>query len=215
LSDLNAELIATFSAVRDDWKRVSLLLRKYQRLHSEAFYYRTRNAKPRSMHTRAAKFIYLNRTCWNGLYRVNTHGHFNVPIGTRQNVVLPTDDFRHVSATLKHAALMASDFEPIVHLARSGDLVFADPPYVTTHSENGFLKYNKKLFGWDDQIRLRDALREAKARGAQVFATNANCPIIRSLYESDFAVRTVTRPSAIASNASKRGASTELIITSW
>jgi DNA adenine methylase len=215
LSDLNVELVATFSAVRDEWKRVSSLLQKYQKLHSEAFYYRTRNAEPRSSHTRAAKFIYLNRTCWNGLYRVNTHGHFNVPIGTRQNVVLPTDDFRQISAALQNAALMASDFEPVVHLARGGDFVFADPPYVTTHSENGFLKYNKKLFGWGDQVRLRDALREAKARGAHIFATNANCPIIRDLYENDFAVRTETRPSAIASNASRRGASTELIITSW
>jgi len=215
LSDLNGDLIDTFSAIRENWKEVVSVLRKYQTLHSNEFYYRARSSQPKSAHARAAKFIYLNRTCWNGLYRVNKRGQFNVPIGTRQSVVLSTDDFREISTTLRHATLIASDFDPIIRQARCGDLVFADPPYVTAHSQNGFLKYNEKLFCWDDQVRLRDSLREAKGRGVQVLSTNADCPLIRRLYGNDFTIRAVKRSSAIASSAERRGVSTELVITSW
>jgi DNA adenine methylase len=215
LSDVNAELIATFGAIRANWKGVVALLREYQGLHSNKFYYRARSSQPKSAHARAAKFIYLNRTCWNGLYRVNKRGQFNVPIGTRQNVVLSTDDFCEVSTALKRASLVTSDFEPIIRQARRGDLIFADPPYVTAHSQNGFLKYNEKLFCWNDQVRLRDSLREARERGVQVLATNADCPLIRGLYEGDFTTRVVTRSSAIASSATRRGVRAELVITSW
>lgn len=174
-----------------------------------------RSSQPRSGRARAAKFIYLNRTCWNGLYRVNRGGKFNVPIGTRQSVVLATDNFAQVSTLLQSASLGTSDFEPIIRRARAGDLIFADPPYVTLHSQNGFLKYNEELFRWNDQIRLRDCLREAKRKGALVLATNADSPVVRGLYENDFTVRSVSRSSAIASSPNRRGLSTELVITSW
>lgn len=215
LSDLNADLVATFATVRDDWKGVVRLLRRYQQEHSAEFYYSMRTSRPRGARTKAAKFIYLNRTCWNGLYRVNRFGEFNVPIGTRQNVVLPSDDFAGCSTLLKRASLVASDFESIIRKGKNGDLIFADPPYVTLHSQNGFLKYNEELFHWNDQIRLRDALRDAKQRGALILATNADTPVVRSLYEGDFTVRSATRASAIASSAERRGVSTELVITSW
>jgi len=214
LSDVNADLIATFSAIRNDWNGVTGLLRRYQQEHSKEFYYEMRSSQPRSGRARAAKFIYLNRTCWNGLYRVNRCGQFNVPIGTRQSVVLPTDNFAHISALLQGASLNTSDFEPVIRRAKTRDLIFADPPYVTLHSQNGFLKYNEKLFHWNDQIRLRDCLVEAKRKGVLVLATNADNPVVRGLYERDFTVRSVSRSSAIASSPKRRGPSTELVITS-
>jgi len=215
LSDLNPELIATFEAIRSDWKNVVSLLKRYQRLHSSEFYYRTRSSHPRSAHARAAKFIYLNRTCWNGLYRVNKYGQFNVPVGTKQTVLFPTDDFSAVSLALKNTSLLASDFEPVIRQSEPGDLIFADPPYVTSHLNNGFLKYNERLFSWNDQIRLRDCLHEASKRGVRVLATNADSPSIRHLYGGHFNIRAVTRLSAIAASAARRGTTTELIITSW
>jgi len=142
LSDLNANLIETFSAIKENWKAVTSVLRAYHRLHSTAFYYQIRSSSPRSKITRAAKFIYLNRTCWNGLYRVNVEGEFNVPVGTRENVILDSDDFRRASLLLKGASIMSSDFESVISRARRGDLIFADPPYVKSHSQNRFLKYN-------------------------------------------------------------------------
>ena len=86
---------------------------------------------------------------------------------------------------------------------------------MTSHSQNGFLKYNEKLFSWDDQIRLVESLREAKAKGAYVLATNADCPMIRNLYQGSFSLRSVERRSAIAASAVRRGVTAELIITSW
>lgn len=215
LADLNADLIATFSAIKQNWQGVAALLRRYQRLHSKRFYYKMRTSQPRSPSARAARFIYLNRTCWNGLYRVNLRGEFNVPKGTKKNVVLHTDDFRRVSRMLGRASLVVSDFEPIIRQARQGDLIFADPPYVTSHLNNGFLKYNEKLFSWNDQVRLSDCLLEAKKNGAHVLSTNADTPAIRKLYEESFTVRSVTRSSVIAAGPDRRGITSELVTTSW
>lgn len=214
LSDLNRELVAAYSAIKNNWRGVASLLGRYQRRHSKTFYYEMRSSESPSGSGRAARFIYLNRTCWNGLYRVNLRGEFNVPKGTKKNVVLDTDDFCRVGRLLRRASLVVSDFEPIIRRARQGDLIFADPPYVTSHSNNGFLKYNEDLFSWDDQVRLRNCLLEATKNGAHVLATNADTPPIRKLYEGAFTVLTVTRSSVIAAGRDKRGMTSELIITS-
>src|SRR6266404_6331393 len=139
LADLNVDLIETYLAIQKDWKRVANLLDKYQLAHSKEFYYLVRSSQPRSLHSRAARLIYLNRTCWNGLYRVNVRGRFNVPVGTKQNVVLASDDFCRISLMLSRVSLVASDFESVICRARRGDLIFAGPPYFTALSQNGFL----------------------------------------------------------------------------
>ena len=166
------------------------------------------------MHARAARLLYLNRTCWNGLFRVNKRGQFNVPIGTKKNVLLETDDFEYVHKLLRNAILECSDFEPIIDSARKGDLVFVDPPYTVKHNHNGFTKYNEKLFSWQDQVRLRDCLIRAKERGALIVATNANNRSVRKLYLQGFKVRSVQRSSVIAADSRRRGKSTELLINS-
>lgn len=124
LSDLNSELIETYCAIRDDYHRIETNLRKHHRNHSESYYYEMRSKRLRVTATRAAQFIYLNRTCWNGLYRVNLDGVFNVPIGTKTNVVLSTDNFQGISNLLKRVRLMNRDFEPIIAKAKEGDLLF-------------------------------------------------------------------------------------------
>ena len=215
LADLNSDLIATYVALRDNWRAVVSLLGKYQRRHSKAFYYQIRDSQPATVSARAARFIYLNRTCWNGLYRVNLRGKFNVPKGTKKEVILETDDFQKISAALQNVTLLVSEFKAVIAEALPGDFIFADPPYVTSHSSNGFLKYNEKLFSWDDQIRLRDCLLAAKSNGTHVLATNADCPPIRELYEGSFTIRSLTRWSVIAAGPDKRGAVKELVITSY
>ncbi|WP_261503540.1 DNA adenine methylase, partial [Burkholderia multivorans] len=160
-----------------------------------------------------ARFIYLNRTCWNGLYRVNKNGQFNVPIGTKSNVLLDTDDWPTVSAALRQAKLLVSDFEPIIDQAKRNDIVFADPPYTVKHNNNGFVKYNENIFAWQDQIRLRDALLRAKKRGAHIFCTNADHISIREIYEDHFTVTSVARGSVISGKADSRGKTSELLIT--
>lgn len=216
LNDLNEELVCAYSALKEDWTRVVRILRKYQGSHSERFYYQMRTLKTDSVHQRAARFIYLNRTCFNGIYRVNLKGEFNVPLGTKTNVLLETDDFERISRILQGATLSCGDFEEVINKAKSGDFVFADPPYTVKHAYNGFVKYNEKLFSWDDQVRLKEALLRASDRGAQIMMTNAFHASIKSLYRgTGFKKKVVLRNSLIAASGKKRGKYEEYIITNY
>jgi DNA adenine methylase len=212
LCDKNERLIETYNAVKSDWQRVHELLKRHQAKHSTEYYYAVRQKRLRSECARAAQFIYLNRTCWNGLYRVNLKGEFNVPIGTKQSVLLPSDDFERVAGSLKHAELAAGDFEVPLSKAHFGDLVFVDPPYTVKHNLNGFVKYNEHIFTWADQVRLREAVGEAVKRGAKVVVTNANHQSIHDLYDGLGEVIRVARASVIAGKASSRGVYEEVVI---
>ncbi len=214
LADSNHELIETYQAIKDDWRRVVRELRKHHRLHDKKYYYRVRNTEFQRPYSRAAKFIYLNRTCWNGLYRVNLSGSFNVPIGTKNEVYYDTDDFEGVARLLQRAQLTCSDFEPVIDQAVSGDLIFADPPYTVKHNNNNFVKYNENIFSWQDQQRLSKCLINAANRGALVVLTNANHLSIRSLYSYHFDLKVLERSSVIASNPEHRGIYEELLIRS-
>jgi DNA adenine methylase len=213
LSDLNSELIATYVALRDEHANVSQFLKKHARNHSKKYYYKVRDEmKPRSTAGRAARFLYLNRTCWNGLYRVNLAGKFNVPKGTKSNVILETDDFDSVSKALSRAKLICCDFEAIIDQAQSDDLIYADPPYTVRHNMNGFIKYNEVLFSWEDQKRLRAALLRASARGAKFLLSNADHASVRELYADIASVRVVNRASIISGDRAARGTTTELLV---
>lgn len=213
LADSNGALIDTYKAIRNDWRSVDRELKKHHRKHNKQYYYKVRDMQPRTAHTSAARFIYLNRTCWNGLYRVNQDGWFNVPIGTKTNVVLPTDDFERNARELRRARLVESDFEPIIDSATRDDLVFVDPPYTVKHNLNGFIKYNEKLFSWDDQVRLHDCLLRADAAGAKIVMTNADHRSIRQLYKGGFRISRLKRHSKLAADSSNRGVIGELLIT--
>ena len=212
LSDLNFDLINAYMAIKNDPHKVAALLKQHQNRHSKDYYYQIRDYRPRCEYRMAARFIYLNRTCWNGLYRVNRKGDFNVPIGTKSTVLMPTDDWQTVSSLLKNVRLKCCDFEDSIEQAKSGDMVFADPPYTVKHNYNGFIKYNNALFSWGDQIRLRDALVRAKQRGAKVVVTNAHHASVRSLYEDHFQLESITRASVLAGSPAFRGRYEELLI---
>ncbi len=212
LCDKNEKLIEVYEAIKSDWKKVADLLRAHHKNHSSEYYYQTRRKRLRTPETRAAQFIYLNRTCWNGLYRVNKKGEFNVPIGTKQNVVLSTDDFEKIALCLKNVELLSGDFEIALEKAGQGDFVFIDPPYTVKHNYNGFLKYNESIFSWEDQVRLRDAVELAVSRGAKVLVTNACHDSIKRLYENLGEISTLNRASIIAGKSSARGRYEEVVI---
>ncbi|MDO8292603.1 MAG: Dam family site-specific DNA-(adenine-N6)-methyltransferase [Gallionella sp.] len=212
LSDANFELINTYQAIKDSPEKIAHLLRDHQRHHSKEYYYKMRSYKPRCEFRMAARFIYLNRTCWNGLYRVNLSGKFNVPIGTKSAVMMATDDWQAMSDFLKSAKLICGDFENSIDAAKEGDFVFADPPYTVKHNLNGFIKYNDALFSWSDQIRLRDALLRARQRGVRVVVTNAHHSSIRDLYSEHFLLEPVARASVLAGSSVHRGRYEELLI---
>lgn len=213
LSDINEDLINTYDVLRDRWYDLFEILKKYHKAHCKDFYYRIRSSKPKTPINRAARFIYLNRTCWNGLYRVNQKGEFNVPIGTKKTVIFETDNFEQLSALLKNVQLNVCDFEVTINKAEKNDFIFIDPPYTIKHNLNGFLKYNETIFSWEDQVRLKNAITRAISRGAKVLVTNANHKSIKELYSNCGKMIALDRPSVIAGRPKDRGIYSELAIT--
>lgn len=213
LSDTNPRLIEAYVAIRTDWRAVWKCLRRHHRNHNEAYYYVERSRSHRALHERAAQFLYLNRTCWNGLYRENKRGVFNVPIGTKAWAVSEDDNFEAVSSSLKNTILKCQDFEATLEDSKRGDFVFVDPPYTVAHNFNGFVKYNQNIFSWQDQIRLRDCLVRARKRGAEILVTNANHQSVRELYTPHGVIKEVSRASVIGSKSVYRRPTTELLIT--
>lgn len=216
LSDVNEELVETYRAIRGNWRLVLEHLRVHERLHCDEHYYYVRSSRPRVPHTRAARFLYLNRTCWNGLYRVNKDGQFNVPKGTKDAVLMPTDDFEAWSNALAHSAIKCRDFEESIDESGSGDFLFCDPPYTVSSAQrdSGFLKYSPQVFSWQDQIRLRDALVRFDKRGGKFMLTNALHKSVRELYGDFFCIE-VDRPSVISGSNVGRGRMGELIVRNY
>jgi len=213
LSDVNKSLVETFRCVRDYPGEIEGLLAAHHVRHSHEHYYAIRGANYVEPIERAAQFIYLNRTCWNGLYRVNRQGKFNVPVGTKTSVTLSSDDWMGVSKLLSGAQLSCQDFEQAIDAAEKDDLVFADPPYTVKHNLNGFIKYNESLFSWDDQIRLHNSLLRAKKRNVKIFVTNADHESVRKLYAADFKMIPLERASVLSGDPAYRGRFNELFIT--
>lgn len=215
LSDINQELITTYSAIKNDWQDVEKHLKKHAKKHNEQYYYYMRNMQPRLETTIAARMIYLNRTCFNGVYRVNKNGKFNVPIGTRNNILFDTDEFQARSQMLQNAQILCSDFEDIINLSNREDFLFCDPPYAVLDKNNRFLGYTKNMFDWNDQIRLKNALINAKNRNVKIIMTNVNHTIVKELYEDidGFQIDEVTRYSSISGRVDGRQQYSELIIS--
>jgi DNA adenine methylase len=215
LADSNEELINAYRCVRSAPVSIDLGLRSLQKRHTSRTYYRIRAMGLSEPVPRAIRFIYLNRTCFNGLYRVNRQGEFNVPIGTKTQVEYPGGYLDEVSRALHGAELHVADFECILDKAGDGDFVFLDPPYTAMHNANNFIKYNAALFSWQDQLRLAAAAQRAASRGAAVMVTNADHAAVRSLFRELGTQHTVERASVLASKAAYRRPTTELIVTSY
>lgn len=212
LSDVNPFLVNAYNRMKFDHVELFNLVIEHFSNHSEAYYYKVRERMGRITLQDAADFIYLNRSCYNGLFRVNLSGKFNVPIGTKLFEISDFSEFEAWSKKLSVAEVRLSDFEEIVLDCREGDFIFADPPYTVNHNSNGFIEYNEKIFSWEDQVRLHDSLISASERGVNFILTNADHSSIRELY-SDCCATFVERGSEMAGQSSYRGKTTELLIT--
>ena len=216
LSDSNDELINCYNQIKADWPTIWNGLIRYSKKHSEQFYYQVRRASCNNNQERAIKFLYLNRSCFNGIYRVNRNGEFNVPKGSKTLLIYPYDNFEEVSRVITNADFRCSDFEESIDQAGCGDFIFCDPPYTVTHSRNWFIRYNDKLFSWSDQIRLRDALVRADKRGAFTLLSNADFPGICELYRVDgFRCTPISRRSFISAKLAARGIYEEVLISNY
>lgn len=213
LSDANADLIACYTQIRDSPEKLAELLREHHENHCSDYYYEIRATEFGSETEQAAKFLYLNRTCFNGIYRVNLKGEFNVPIGTKTNVVLKSDDFHGVSERLENALIVHGDFAESMRRAMEGDFVYVDPPYTVRHNTNGFLKYNEKIFSWDDQVRLKDQVVAAAGRGASVIVSNAAHESVIELYEGVGRIMKLSRASVLSGGTKGRGRYEEMLVS--
>ncbi len=214
LNDINPELITTFRAIQNNWQAVDQRLRAHARSHDREYYYRVREMRPRTDATVAARMIYLNRTCFNGIYRVNRRGQFNVPIGTHNNVILSTDQFQQRAQILQNAQLLCGDFEDVINMAHRDDFLFCDPPYAVLDDEQRFVGYTRQTFDWNDQVRLAHAIELARQRGVKIIMTNVNHPDVRELYQTgDYTLEEVTRYSSISGLSGGRQQYSELIVS--
>lgn len=222
LADLNAHLVETYRAVRDEPDAVLDAFEWFEARHDVAsVYYAMRdrfNANGwRSNAERAAMFLYLNRAGFNGQYRVNRSGEMNVPEGKPGNTRQPMVDARRIyaaSIALQGIAIECFGFETTATLARPGDFVYFDPPYAPLSMRNSFTAYDESGFGDVEQMILRDTFRDLDRRGCRVMLSNSDVPFIRRLY-ADYRIETVRALRSINSDAAGRGAIDEVIVRNW
>jgi DNA adenine methylase len=212
LSDKNCELINCYVSVRDRPAEVISYLADMPNTNED--YFRIRRMEPSDSVERAARLIYLTTLSFNGIHRVNLKGKFNVPYGGKTHLrPSDPDKINAASTALSQAVLLCADFEESLSQASEGDLVYLDPPYTVAHSNNGFVKYNDKIFSWQDQIRLARVAETLAQKGCHVFVSNADHPTIRALYHG-FKRQIIKRASVMAASSEFRREITECVFFS-
>jgi DNA adenine methylase len=213
VGDSNPELINLYTVVRDRPQDLTRALDRLAARYSEEFYYRLREEEPRDAIRRAARTVFLNKTGYNGLYRQNSKGGFNVPFGWRERCpgLYNGKDLAAFGERLRAADLRCAAFERILGVAGPGDFAYCDPPYEPLSKSSSFTAYRNGGFSRADQERLHDACAAAAARGARVAVSNSSAPFILDLYR-DFDIRTVMARRDINSRTDARGEIAEVLV---
>jgi len=225
INDVNTDLLAIYMSLRNENDFISLLseLRQHENSHSEEYYYKVRQQDRQSgfsdfpIWKRAARTIYLNKACYNGLYRVNSKGFFNVPFGKKEhvqtfdpeNIQFLHDFFMHNDITI-----LNGDFENAVITAKKGDFVYFDPPYDPIANKNSFTAYSEGDFSENDQVRLANTFSKLDELGVFVMLSNHNTPLIQKLYKK-YNITVINAKRMINSDAKKRGNVEEVIVTNY
>ncbi len=221
LSDINDELINAYLHVKENPTKLISELKKYKQNHSKDFYYHTRsldrevNFKKTPPIKRAARFIYLNKTCFNGLYRVNAKGYFNVPMGSYKNPNIADEEaIYRASEALQNATIKCQSFTDVLNDATSGDFVYFDPPYYPLTPTANFTSYNQDGFLEAEQIKLFEVFKELSDRGCKVAQSNSDTEFIKELYKA-FDINIVMMNRFINSNKYGRGKVKETLIKNY
>ncbi|MGQ9556180.1 MAG: DNA adenine methylase [Anaerolineae bacterium] len=215
LSDINMDLIDVYTALRDQVEQVISALKSHR--YDRYYFYKVRAMIPESLPLpeRAARTIYLNRTCFNGLYRENRAGQFNVPFGRYTNPTICDEaNLRAVSHALQGVNISCHGFETVLDTAKPGDFVYFDPPYHPVSTTSSFTAYDRSGFGLEEQYRLRDVYEELTSRGVKAMLSNSDTSLVRQLYREHRIARVLAK-RAINSKASARGRIGELIICNY
>lgn len=213
LSDVNPELINCYQCIQENVEDVIKYL-KWSR-NSEGHYYKLRDEKPRGRYQKAARFLYLNRTSFNGIYRVNQQGEFNVPYGDKKyRRLFDYENLRLVSKALQGVFIKCCDFTKAQSQVREGSLVFLDPPYTNAHGKNGFVIYNEQLFSDIEQKDLKKFIDKVVAKGAHFVLTNANHNYVKQLFsKKGYTANSRKRQSVIGGTDAHRGEIKELVFS--
>lgn len=225
INDSNEELICIYRCFQNDelFESLKKELIVHENNHSDEYYYSVREKdrepsfKDEPIYVRAARAIYLNKACFNGLYRVNSKGYFNVPSGKKKSVnCYDRDNFESLREFFKNrkSVITCDDFEKAVKNAKAGDFVYFDPPYDTWEDKESFTSYNKDAFGKDEQRRLAEVYKKLSDKGVYVMLSNHNTEFIRQLYK-DFHINVVPAKRMINSKADGRGEVEEVLITNY
>lgn len=211
LSDSNPDLINTYLVIKNNIEELFVYLKEH--IDTEAEYYRIRNLQTNNSIEMAARFLYLNKTSFNGIYRVNKNGQYNVPYGKRNLVdIYDYDHLREISKLLKNTYISSQDFKVRCKTIKQGDFVFIDPPYTVAHENNGFVQYNQSIFSWNNQIQLSTISKKLNEKGVHFIITNACHDSIKELYKTG-AQTPISRSSTIGGKGAKRTNYNEIIIT--
>ena len=220
INDLNVELINVCRTVRDQTDELIAALKRHERNHGKDYFYEVRawdrSEQYESMNAveRAARIIYLNRTCYNGLYRVNKAGQFNVPFGRYvRPLIVDEQNIRAVAEYLQHndVTILSGDYRSVVEQLNGNAFIYFDPPYQPVSATSYFTSYTDKNFLYAQQAELRDVCVELRAKNIPFVESNSDCAEIRELYR-DFEIKTVQATRALNSVGSKRGAINEVLI---
>lgn len=222
LADNNKELIKTYEGIRDNPEEVIKLLKELRSKHSKELFTKIRNIDREinifaglNSAEIAARMIYLNQTCFNGLYRVNQQSQFNVPIGSSLNrLICDEHTIRSASKILKNITIQESDFETSVRNARLGDFIYLDPPYYPISINSDFTRYTKEKFYQEDQVRLKKEIDRLSRIGCKIMLSNSDCDFIKNLYK-EYKIRKVYSGRTLSCKKDQRGKVSELIITNY
>lgn len=219
ISDINEELINTYLTIKEDVESLILALKEHKENHvaeGKNYYYTVRaiNLKNLDNVKRAARFIYLNKTCFNGLYRVNGSGLFNVPMGNYSNPsIYNEEELREISRMLKNTEIIASSFSNIEKFTKKNDFIYFDPPYYPI-KRTSFTSYARNEFLEKEQKELADIFRKLDKRGCKLMLSNSDTEFIKNLYR-EFNIHFVQASRMINCDGSKRGKINELVITNY
>lgn len=222
LSDNNPNLVAAYLGLQSNVDRVIKLLQKHAAHHDPAnfeaaaeYYYAVRAQQPQDDIAKAARIIYLNKTCYNGLYRENSKGQFNVPMGRYENpVICDEPTLRAASEALQRAKISQAPFDSVVKHAKPGDLVYFDPPYVPMSKTASFTDYAAGGFGPEAQQRLADVYATLSKRGVYVLLSNSMTDTVKNLYKP-FRIDPVMASRAVNSRADRRGKIAEALVSNF
>lgn len=219
ISDNNEELINVYKTVQNDLEELLVLLQGHKNNHSKEYYYKIRSTlvEDLSLLERAARFLYLNKTCFNGLYRVNSKGLFNVPIGSYKNPnIVNEKNLREANKLLDGVTIKLQPFENSLEDVKPGDFVYFDPPYYPLSKTANFTSYTKNAFLEKEQNKLADVYHKMDQLNCKLMLSNSDTPFIHNLYSSNgYRVEKVQARRMINSNASKRGAIDEVLVMNY